>query len=66
VYCGSIGFLSSTTVEMSVAIRTAIVTDHEARYHAGGGIVWDSEPDAEDDETRAKSVAFLRYVGVPE
>jgi anthranilate/para-aminobenzoate synthase component I len=33
------------------------------RYHAGGGIVWDSRADAEDDETRAKSAAFLRFAG---
>lgn len=66
VYCGSIGFIGARTVEMSVAIRTAIATEHETRYHAGGGIVWDSRADAEDDETRAKSVAFLRYAGVGE
>jgi anthranilate/para-aminobenzoate synthase component I len=66
VYCGSIGFIGAHTVEMSVAIRTAIATEHEARYHAGGGIVWDSRADAEDDETRAKSTAFLRYAGVSE
>ncbi len=64
VYCGSIGFISGRTVEMSVAIRTAILSEGEMRYHAGGGIVWDSRADAEDDETRAKSEAFLRYAGV--
>ncbi|HEX7830542.1 MAG TPA: anthranilate synthase component I family protein [Thermoanaerobaculia bacterium] len=64
VYCGSIGFIGARTVEMSVAIRTAVITDDEMRYHAGGGIVWDSRADAEDDETRAKSEAFLRYAGV--
>ncbi|HEX7809108.1 MAG TPA: anthranilate synthase component I family protein, partial [Thermoanaerobaculia bacterium] len=64
VYCGSIGFIGAQTVEMSVAIRTAVITDDEMRYHAGGGIVWDSRADAEDDETRAKSEAFLRYAGV--
>lgn len=66
VYCGSIGFIGSRTVEMSVAIRTAVMTDDEMRYHAGGGIVWDSSSDAEDDETLAKSAAFLRYAGVSE
>jgi 4-amino-4-deoxychorismate synthase (2-amino-4-deoxychorismate-forming) component I len=64
VYCGSIGFIGARTVEMSVAIRTAVITESEMRYHAGGGIVWDSRADAEDDETRAKSEAFLRYAGV--
>jgi anthranilate/para-aminobenzoate synthase component I len=61
VYCGSIGFIGSRWIELSVAIRTAIVTADTTRYHAGGGIVWDSDADAEDDESRAKAAAFLRY-----
>jgi para-aminobenzoate synthetase component 1 len=64
VYCGSIGFLDDRGSSMwSVAIRTAVVTDSSVRYHAGGGIVWDSEAALEDDETRAKSEAFLRFFG---
>lgn len=62
VYCGTIGFLGSRWVELSVAIRTAIVTESEVRYHAGGGIVWDSIAEAEDEETRAKSAPFLRFL----
>ena len=65
VYCGSIGYIDARGhAELSVAIRTAVATEHEVRYHAGGGIVWDSDPAAEDDETRAKSAAFLRFAGV--
>lgn len=64
IYTGSIGYIdASGRSEFSVAIRTAVVTDDSVRYHAGGGIVWDSDADAEDAETRAKSVAFLRYFG---
>jgi para-aminobenzoate synthetase component 1 len=63
VYCGSIGFIGHRHVEMSVAIRTAVVTDDSVRYHAGGGIVWDSDAAAEDDESFAKAAAFLAYVG---
>lgn len=64
VYCGAIGFLDGHgRAEFSVAIRTAVVTERSVRYHAGGGIVWDSDAAAEDDESRAKSEAFLRYVG---
>jgi len=66
VYCGAIGFIGSRFVELSVAIRTAIATPESMRYHAGGGIVWDSDPVAEDEETRTKSAAFLRYAGVSE
>lgn len=65
VYCGSIGYIDARGhAELSVAIRTAVVTNDSVRYHAGGGIVWDSDPAAEDDETRAKSAAFLRFAGV--
>jgi anthranilate/para-aminobenzoate synthase component I len=65
VYCGSIGYLDFRgTAQLSVAIRTAVVTGDAVRYHAGGGIVWDSDAAAEDDETRAKSAAFLRFAGV--
>jgi anthranilate/para-aminobenzoate synthase component I len=63
VYTGAIGFHDFRgRTELSVAIRTAIVTPDSARYHAGGGIVWESDPAAEDDESIAKSAAFLRYV----
>lgn len=62
VYCGSIGFIDGRRLEMSVAIRTAIATDDHVRYHAGGGIVWDSNAKSEDDECRAKAAAFLRFM----
>ena len=62
VYCGSIGIVSARSATFSVAIRTAIVAGDTVRYHAGGGIVWDSDPAAEDDECFAKAAAFLRYV----
>lgn len=62
-YTGAIGFCDIRgRTELSVAIRTAVVTPDSARYHAGGGIVWESDPAAEDDESIAKSAAFLRYV----
>lgn len=65
VYCGAIGYLDFRGhAELSVAIRTAVATEDEVRYHAGGGIVWDSDAAAEDDETRAKSAAFLKFAGV--
>jgi anthranilate/para-aminobenzoate synthase component I len=65
VYCGAIGYVDFRGhSELSVAIRTAVATDDEVRYHAGGGIVWDSDAAAEDDETRAKSAAFLKFAGV--
>ncbi|HEX7707521.1 MAG TPA: anthranilate synthase component I family protein [Thermoanaerobaculia bacterium] len=64
VYCGSIGFLTRERAEFSVAIRTAVMTEQSVRYHAGGGIVWDSNGAAEDDECRVKAEAFLAYFGL--
>lgn len=67
VYTGAIGFLDRRgRTELSVAIRTAVVTPISARYHAGGGIVWESNAAAEEDESIAKSSAFLRFVEEPD
>lgn len=63
VYCGSIGMITRTHASFSVAIRTAVIAGNEARFHTGGGIVWDSDGAAEDDECRAKAKAFLDYAG---
>jgi anthranilate/para-aminobenzoate synthase component I len=64
VYTGAIGFRDDRgRSQWSVAIRTAVCTPEATRYHAGGGIVWDSDPAREDAESRAKSVAFLAYFG---
>lgn len=65
VYCGAIGMVSARGATFSVAIRTAVVTEDSVRYHAGGGIVWDSIAANEDDECYAKAAAFLRYVQGP-
>jgi para-aminobenzoate synthetase component 1 len=64
-YCGAAGWVSgSGQTVLNVAIRTAVVTPGVVRYHAGGGIVWDSDPSAEWSETAVKSVEFLRGIGV--
>jgi len=67
IYTGALGFIGVNGFsEFSVAIRTAVITAAETRYHAGGGIVWDSDAGAEDDESRAKSVGFLHALGLEE
>ena len=64
VYCGAIGIVAPGLVDLSVAIRTAVVADGVASYGAGGAIVADSDPDDEYDEALAKASAFLTAVGV--
>lgn len=57
VYCGAIGFCSSNGhARWSVAIRTAIQTAQMVRYHIGSGLVADSDPTAEWEETLAKGI----------
>lgn len=46
--------------ELAVAIRTATVAGYELCLHAGGGIVWDSDPAAEWQEVLAKTAGFSR------
>jgi len=63
-YCGAVGFLSPGAARLSVAIRTAtLLPDGRVDYGAGGGIVADSDPRDERDESFDKAAAFLRAVG---
>jgi para-aminobenzoate synthetase component I len=62
VYCGAIGTVGRT-LDLSVAIRTAVVDDGRASYGAGGGIVADSDPAGEWAEAMHKAAAFFAAVG---
>ena len=66
-YCGAVGFISrSGHASLNVAIRTAQVSAPDAsgvrtlEYHAGCGIVADSDPWGEVAETHAKALALSR------
>jgi para-aminobenzoate synthetase component 1 len=60
VYTGAIGFIGlDGTVCLNVAIRTVIITDGSAFVQSGGGIVADSDPQAEWEETMVKARALL-------
>lgn len=60
VYTGSIGFVGlDGIVCLNIAIRTAIITRGSAFVQTGGGIVADSDPQAEWDETITKARALL-------
>lgn len=49
--------------DLSVAIRTMVVRDGSAVFNTGGGIVIDSEPEAEYEESLDKATAILRALG---
>ncbi len=64
VYTGAIGAFSFCgDADLSVAIRTALWARGRAFYSAGGGIVADSDPEAEYQETLDKARAFIEAMG---
>jgi para-aminobenzoate synthetase component I len=58
IYCGALVLLEPTGLRMSIAIRTATIDAAGLVVPAGGGIVADSDPEAERLETIAKTRAF--------
>ena len=67
LYGGTVGYLDfAGDLDMAIAIRTALVRDGRAYVQAGGGIVADSDPVAEDTETRNKSAAVLSAIASAE
>ena len=60
-YTGSIGYISYTgDMDMNIIIRTFIIKDGWAHVQAGAGIVADSDPDKEYNETLYKAEALLK------
>jgi len=60
VYCGAIGYLGSNgTMNTSIVIRTMVVHDGHVYFQAGGGIVADSDPADEYQETLDKAKALI-------
>lgn len=58
-YCGSIAYLGfNGEMDSSIIIRTLALKDHKITYHVGGGIVSDSNPDDEYEETLIKGSAL--------
>jgi para-aminobenzoate synthetase component 1 len=58
-YCGAIGWLGEGgAFALAIAIRVAVLTSNELRLHVGGGIVADSDPRAELQETEDKAAGW--------
>lgn len=65
VYTGAIGYLGRDgDLDLNIAIRTAIAFSDRVYVQVGGGIVADSDADAEYQETLDKAAAFFRSLGV--
>ena len=63
VYAGSIGYIGwNGDADMAIAIRTAVIQDGRLHVQAGAGIVFDSDPVKEWEETMNKGRALFRAV----
>ncbi|MFC1980716.1 chorismate-binding protein, partial [Chloroflexota bacterium] len=61
VYTGSIGYLGfNGDMDLNIVIRTILVKGGKAYFQVGGGIVYDSEPEAEYEETLDKAKALIQ------
>ena len=65
-YAGAVGYVGwgATTLDTAIAIRTAVLTRGRAFVQAGAGIVADSDPGRELEETESKARAVLTALGI--
>ena len=67
VYAGAVGYLSwSGNMDTAIAIRTAVIKNNTLHIQAGAGIVYDSVPEMEWQETMNKARAIFRAVTMAE
>jgi anthranilate synthase component 1 len=67
LYGGTVGYFGfAGNLDMAIAIRTALLRGGRAYVQAGAGIVADSDPAAEDQETRNKAAAVLAAIAAAE
>jgi anthranilate synthase component 1 len=67
VYGGAVGYLDAAgDLDMAIAIRTAVMRDGKAYVQASAGIVADSVPAHEEQETRNKARAVLQAIATAE
>jgi anthranilate synthase component 1 len=61
IYAGAVGYLDfAGNLDFCITIRTLVITGHRASVQAGAGIVADSNPSAEYQETQDKAKALIR------
>jgi anthranilate synthase component 1 len=66
-YTGALGWLNRDgDLDLNILIRSAEIEGAALRFRTGAGIVIDSDPQSELDETRAKARGMLRALGVEE
>jgi anthranilate synthase component 1 len=61
IYGGSVGYFAANgSMDHCIALRTAVVKDGTIFVQAGGGVVADSDPEAEYQESCNKAQALIR------
>jgi anthranilate synthase component 1 len=61
VYAGAVGYFAADgSMDTCIVLRTAVVKDGTMYVQAGGGVVADSVPEAEYQETVSKAAALMR------
>ena len=67
IYGGAVGYIGwNGNMDTAIAIRTAVIKDGQLHLQAGGGVVADSDPAAEWEETLNKRRALFRAVAMVE
>jgi anthranilate synthase component 1 len=62
-YAGAVGYFDlSGNLDTAITIRTILMKDGVAHVQSGGGIVYDSDPTAEYEETQNKAMALIRAI----
>jgi para-aminobenzoate synthetase component 1 len=65
IYTGSIGYIDFCgNADLSIVIRTIVIKDKSAYFQVGGGIVADSDPEKEYQETLDKARALVEAVNI--
>jgi para-aminobenzoate synthetase component 1 len=65
IYTGSIGYIGfDGNMDLNIAIRTIILKDEKAYFQVGGGIVWDSDPNEEYEESLVKGRALVKALNI--
>ena len=67
IYGGAVGYFSfSGNMDLAIAIRTLVIKDGRIHLQAGAGIVADSDPAAEYQETVNKAMAVVKAIELVE
>lgn len=64
LYTGSMGYFSGGDFDFNIAIRTLVTADNQIRLRLGSGVVLDSDPEREFEETLHKGQSLFKVLGL--